>query len=442
MKKNNITRKMLVLAIITIFLTLAFIPAIDASSKSDYPLPPPMNVNMNLEESIFRRKSVRNFTEDPVTDEELSTILWAAYGLRSDETHTVPGVNNLHGAIIYVLKEDAAYTYDPDNHSLVFYKDGDWRDIVGYQYYAPIQFALAYDTDIHDPCSGGEEIGQIAQNIAFIVNAIDMGTLCTAQIPPATDPMGLPDNQVGLSVMPIGHPDYDPYNFKYRPMWLSLLPRIKKSDMELSTALEQREESNTFNGELSRQEISQILWATCGYSYYIDKSNDPIYSKGRHRTIPSGKGYYPVHFYAVTQKGIFRYQPNLFTCLNVVYQSEVDFFGLPIFTFLKKEIRGDHREEIAQACSNPEIASAPLSIISILDRERTRPPGLPDLSDDIILPTWYHDAGAASQNVLLEATAWGLSSNVFRIEDEDSICSLMSLDNELNIPIYVIAIGK
>jgi nitroreductase len=404
----------------------------------EYPLPPPMTVDMVLEESIFRRKSVRNFTQQLVTDEELSTILWAAYGLRDDGERTVPGIDSLHGSIIYVLKEEAAYTYDSINHSLVFYKDGNWRDIVGYQYWAPIQLALCYNTDILDPCSGGEEIGQIGQNIEFIVNALEMGTLVTAQIPPATDPMGLPGNEVGLTVMPIGHPDYDSYKFTYRPLWISFLPKIKKSEISLTTAFKQRNEEETFSGSLSRQDQSQILWATCGYSYYRDKSDDPIYHKGRHRTIPSGKGYYPIQFFMVTKKGISKYVPNAIQ----LYTVPVDFHGLPIVTGMLPIIKGDYRDEIAMACSQSAIASAEFSIIAVLDREKTRPPDLPDLSSDLFLPTWYHDAGAAAQNVLLEAEAWDLSANRYSVVGQNSICSLLELNESTNIPIYVIPLGK
>ena len=93
MKKNNLLKKCMVLAIIVIFCSLVVTSAIGTYDSlileregnenfvlEGYSLPPPMTVDMNLEESIFRRMSVREFTEEPVTDEELSTVLWAACG--------------------------------------------------------------------------------------------------------------------------------------------------------------------------------------------------------------------------------------------------------------------------------------------------------------------------------------------------------------------------
>ena len=95
---------------------------------------------------------MRDFTNELVTDEELSTVLWAAYGLRDDGELTVPEINGAHAAVIYVLLEDV-YTYCPVNHSLVFYKEGDYRDIVGWQYSAPVQLCLCWNTDIADAIS-------------------------------------------------------------------------------------------------------------------------------------------------------------------------------------------------------------------------------------------------------------------------------------------------
>ena len=118
----------------------------DTSLKGDdLLLPPPLRIDIPLEETIMQRMSMRSFTDDSVTDEELSTVLWSAYGKRDDGELTVPKFNGNHASVIYVLKEDAVYTYDPDSHSLVFYIEGDYRSIVGTQYESPIQLGLCWN---------------------------------------------------------------------------------------------------------------------------------------------------------------------------------------------------------------------------------------------------------------------------------------------------------
>ncbi len=199
-------QKIMVLGIIFIFFSLTVMSAIKASPQTEYPLPPPGNVDMILEESMFRRMSVRNYTVEPVTDQDLSTILWAAYGLRADGNRTVPGMNNVYAGIIYVLKEDAVYTYNPQNHSLVFYKQGDYRDVVGWQYKAPIQLGLVWNMSINsDQNYGAAELGEIGQNIQFMArseswNCRNRGTTITTGKPqPSLEPHWVDHHAAGSS---------------------------------------------------------------------------------------------------------------------------------------------------------------------------------------------------------------------------------------------------
>ena len=189
----------------------------------EYLLPPPLFIDMSFEESIMHRMSMRNFTDEPVTDEELSTVLWLAYGLRGDGNFTVPEINGVHAGVIYVLLEDV-YRYNPGNHSLVLYKEGDFRDIVGWQWSAPVQLGLCWNTDVADANFGSAELGAIGQNIYFAAIALGLGTVITAQgDPSAIAPVGIPENEHGMGVMPLGHVEFE-YNFVYRPLLFSLLP--------------------------------------------------------------------------------------------------------------------------------------------------------------------------------------------------------------------------
>ncbi|HEC76363.1 MAG TPA: SagB/ThcOx family dehydrogenase [Thermoplasmatales archaeon] len=440
---KKLWKKGLVASLFLMFISFAFAPATEIiKSSSDengeiymisnpYTLPPPLTVDIPLEEAIFRRMSIREFTEEPITDEELSTILWAACGYREDGKRTVSDINNTEAAVIYVLKEDGVYKYDALNHSLVFYKEGDYRDIVGWQYKAPIQLGLCWNTDKADANYGSAELGQIGQNIYLMANALNLGTVITSQTPdPAIEPVGLPPNEEGMGVMPLGHPEH-PYNFVYRPMWISPLPRIKVSDISLTTVLEKRNETILWEeSELTRQEINQLLWASYGYSYYLDKSQQGKNPIARHRTVPSAHGYYPLRIYAVTKSGIYRYIHGLLS---------YDLWGLPVTTFLLKIVNGDKRDEVAQA-SQSFVASAPFIIISVLDIQKTIQ--WDDLSKEELRWLWYYEAGASAHNILLEATACGLIGNIIPINDKGSICSLIGLDENKFDPLFVIPVGR
>ena len=439
MKSNCLFRKTAVITIIILFCSISVSPVvgiyhsqIEIEKKcskigDEYFLPTPLNINMSLEKSIMRRMSMRNFTDEIVTDEELSTILWAAYGMREDGNLTVPKINGSNAVVLYVLLEDV-YKYYPENHSLILYKVGDYRDIVGHQYHAPVVLGLCWDTNIADINFGSAECGAVGQNIYFAANAIGLGTVITAEIPPAIDPVGLPPYEKGMGVMPLGHLEFS-YNFKYRPFLLSLLPRIRFSDTTLNYALENRKEVISWESKsISRRDLSYLIWASYGYSYYLDKSKaNPV---KRHHTVPSAHGYYPFRIYIVTKMGISRYVYGLWP---------IDVWGLPVVAFLLKNSFGDKREKLADA-SESFVADAPLSIIPVLDINKTNQ--WDDLSHESLRWIWYYEAGAAAHNVLLEATSIGCAGNIVTISDKGDICSLLGLEEEKFDPMFIIPVGR
>jgi len=75
-----------ILLVIILFGT-SLMPSIGSSeieTRDDIFLPPPLSVNMTYRDAIQSRCSVRTFTDEPVEDDILATVLWAAYGYRDD----------------------------------------------------------------------------------------------------------------------------------------------------------------------------------------------------------------------------------------------------------------------------------------------------------------------------------------------------------------------
>ena len=436
MEKKYAINYFIYFAIIIMVTSTLFTPVTYCMASSDYLLPPPLTTDMILEESIMRRMSIREFTEEPVTDEELATVLWAAHGLREDGKRTIQKIEDDYSSIIYVLKEDAAYIYNPYNHSLVHFKDGDWRDDVGWQYEAPIQLGICWNTDIKDINSAASEIGQMCVNIYFMANALNLGTVACGQYNPnAIRPLGIPSNQDGFLVMPLGHPLY-PYNFQYAPRLISPLPRVQYTDVTLSEVLEKIDITNIFTGELSNQQESQLLWASYGYSFYFDKSDNTIGRLDRHRTIPSAHGYYPNDIYFVKESGIYRYYPNFY---NPIYGILYKMWFLPVIPFIVKIDSGDYRTTIAEAANNPEIANSPFIVIPVLDDAKAKKT-YDDLSGDEWRWLWIFDGSSSANNILLEATAQGLYGNIFLPNNTDSIKTLLKLKDD-QFPLMIIPLS-
>jgi len=409
-------------------------------------LPPPQDIEMILEETIFRRCSIREFTLDPVTQEHLSTILWAAYGFRDDGTRTIPLIKKAHATNIYVLIKNEStkldvFTYNPLNHSLQFIKKISSFNFG--QYVAPVYIGLVWDTNKSDneylACA---EIGMIGQNIAFATNALDLGTVVNGEVLPwaSLAKIGLPANEIPFILMPLGHLEF-PYDFRYRPLDFSLLPRVQYSDTSFTEALTQRRPAQSWQGELTSHEQYQIIWSTYGFSYLLDRmKSEFIYHIGRHRTAPSAHGYYPLHIYSFTNTAVYEYHPNIL--LYLTPSPLIDFLGLPMIPVLQKIKQGDYRDDLALICSRPQISTAPLSLVFVVNLDKTRPEGGDDFSGEDFRWLWYYEAAAAGFNALLEATAWGLNSDFYPIDNKSEICVLLSLDEEVFDPLFILPVGK
>jgi SagB-type dehydrogenase family enzyme len=369
-----------------------------------------------LETVISRRMSIRNFDPNVTVPWELvSKVLWAAYTY-SWRDRTIPTFSGCP-IITYVCNQTAAYKFVPENQSLTLWKNGDYRGLGG-GYVAPTQLYIILDANIcPDLLWGNAESGCAIQNIYLMANALNLGTVCT--YPNRTDihhGLGLPGNEEVLYKMPLGYPlapyaDYQNLMPTFRPS-SSELPEIQDSNLSLEEALDSISSSHDWsNNPVTRQELSQILWTSYGYSYYEDTAESP---PERHRTVPSAHGYYPMKIYAANSSGVYEYLPGQHTLATIVI--------------------GDVRSSIAQASGNAWASSAPL-IIAVAYVVDSRP--------------WiggeetYVEVGSIAQNVFLEGAAWGLTTNLGRSDsNEEAMREALGLTGQTQLhPVSIIGVG-
>jgi len=418
-------RKLLGVFICLLLIFTAIISATGKTNKSNnedtleyiinnfdrYPLPPPMSVDMILEESICRRMSIRSYTGEAVTDEELSTILWAAYGVTENGNRSIYNPDGTYSTIIYVIRSDATYKYVPEDHSLSLFKSGNYLYIGQYDT-VPIKFGLVWDMDVEsDELIGMADIGMIGQNIYFDANALDLGTVTTGGGVQELNDLGLPSNEKPEIIMPLGHLS-TPYDFTYDPRPGSNLPEIINNTFTLEDSINNRLISNRWdNMPLSDIEQSQLIWSSYGYSYLYDNINNKW-----HRTPPSAVGIYPFKIYAADQDGVYEYIPSTHSLSTI--------------------IQDDRREEINNSIgsSNMWIDSATWIIIPFYNT---------DLSPQY-LTWWYYENGAIIHNILLEATALSLCANViYDITNEAGLRSALGISSQTNlIPLSVVPVGN
>jgi hypothetical protein len=373
--------------------------------------------DMPLEMVISRRMSIKGdyYSNASVPWELVSKVLWAAYGY-SWRGRTVPSLSG-YPVVIYVCNETAAYKFVPENQSLTLWKEGDYRELSG-GYPAPIQLYIAFDRNIcQDVHWGNAESGCPIQNIYLMANTLNLGTVCQGGTwldrTYIHEGLGLPDNEEALYKMPLGYPlppytDYQNLVPTSRPS-SSELPEIQDSNVSLEDALDSVFSSHKWSeNPITTQELSQLLWASYGYSYYEDTGPRGI----RHRTVPSAHAYYPMRIYAANSSAVYQYLPEQHSLTTIVTE--------------------DRRPSIALASGNIWASSAPLIIAMAWDD-----------SHILTVDTTYIEVGLIAQNVYLESAAWGLIADWGKADiDEEAMREALGLIGETHLhPASILTVG-
>lgn len=73
--------------------------------------------DVTLAEALARRRSVREFSRTPLTNGQVSDLLWAAQGVTAEwGGRTAPSAGALYPLEVYVVTDDGVLHYLPDGH--------------------------------------------------------------------------------------------------------------------------------------------------------------------------------------------------------------------------------------------------------------------------------------------------------------------------------------
>jgi SagB-type dehydrogenase family enzyme len=103
-------------------------------------LPPPQTtIGADLFAALAARKSTRAFAPRPLSPEQLSNLLWAAFGINRPGSNgrTAPSAHGWQEIDVYAALPDGLYRYDAAAHALVLAVDKDVRALTGVQDFVP-----------------------------------------------------------------------------------------------------------------------------------------------------------------------------------------------------------------------------------------------------------------------------------------------------------------
>ena len=178
------------------------IPIPTQTTPQQYPLmklpDPRLKGEISLEETLFQRRSVRDYAPESLRLEEVSQLLWAAQGKTSDwGGRTAPSAGALYPLETYLVVgkvenlPPGVYKYRPEKHELVKLRDGDVREQLAAaavdqacvrEGSISIIIAAVYDRTMVKYGERGVryvhmEAGHAAQNICLQATALDLGTV-------------------------------------------------------------------------------------------------------------------------------------------------------------------------------------------------------------------------------------------------------------------------
>ena len=99
-------------------------------------LPPPrIHGGLPLMQALARRESRREFSVEPLDEQLLSDLLWAACGVNRAELggRTAPSAMNAQEVQVHLALPSGLFLYDPKAHALERMADADVRPVTGYQ---------------------------------------------------------------------------------------------------------------------------------------------------------------------------------------------------------------------------------------------------------------------------------------------------------------------
>lgn len=182
---------------------------------------PVLKGKMSLEEALKKRESVRDFSSTPLTQAELSQLLWALQGkTRSWGGRTAPSAGALYPLEIYVVLPEGVFCYSPDDHRLARTAAGDLRPALASAALgqacvreAPAVFVIAavYERTAWKYSGRAEryvkmEAGHAGQNLllqaaALGLEAVPVGAFHDDQVHRI---LALPKNHEPLYLIPVG----------------------------------------------------------------------------------------------------------------------------------------------------------------------------------------------------------------------------------------------
>jgi SagB-type dehydrogenase family enzyme len=182
---------------------------------------PQIGAGTSLMQALQARHSTREFGTERLSPQELSNLLWAAFGVNRSDVggRTAPSTMNWQEIDIYLAMADGLYLFDAKDHALQPILTQDIRALTGVQdfvKYAPVNLVYVADFTRMDADFSPEEkriaaaadTGFIGENVYLFCAAYGLATVVRGSIDKEAlaKAMKLKPTQWIVVAQTVGHP--------------------------------------------------------------------------------------------------------------------------------------------------------------------------------------------------------------------------------------------
>ena len=124
--------KMLTVSLVGVVFAMVFALSAFAQELKPIKLPEPkLDSNKSLAQALKERKTTREYADANLSEQTLSNLLWAAFGINRPGSgkRTAPSALNWQEIAVYVSTTQGMYLYDPKGNALIPVASGDLRSL-------------------------------------------------------------------------------------------------------------------------------------------------------------------------------------------------------------------------------------------------------------------------------------------------------------------------
>ena len=197
--------RMLTVSVVCLVFAMGFALSAFGQELKPIQLPEPkLDSSKSLAQALKERKTTRAYGSGDLSQQALSNLLWAAFGINRPDSgrRTAPSALNWQEIDVYIATTQGMYLYDPKGNALIPVVSGDIRSLTYTQVdrFKDAPLNLVYVADL-EKTGGGEEASKmipVAMDTGFVAENVYL--YCASEGLPTAFRVSIDKDKLGQAI--------------------------------------------------------------------------------------------------------------------------------------------------------------------------------------------------------------------------------------------------